>query len=271
MPELYPGPLSAAALPSVDLWLLAMETFGPSDLNALQAVLSPSEQAKLRQMHRPAAQRHFVLSRGCLRHLLSRYTGQPPGSLTFVYGPRGKPALSAEAMADGYGPVFNLAHSGQRLLVAVSTTAAVRAIGVDLEALRPVSRLPGLCRRYLTPAEADSVLGLESASAEHRFLRYWTGKEACLKALGLGIVDSMQRLQLTLDTGLAAAGVVPVPVATSLPEHPGQLYQWQPEPGYVGAIALHPPPDSPADLRLCQITCPALGQPEVRTYLDVHH
>lgn len=183
-----------------------------------------------------AAQRQFALSRGCLRDLLSRYIDQSPTSLTFTYGPRGKPALnpgqSDQALA------FNLSHSGQWLLVGVSIAPEIRAIGVDIEVLRSVKHLPGLCRRYLTTTEAETVLALGSPQADHRFLRYWTGKEACLKSLGLGIADSMQTLELSLPPEEPAWTPAQIAVATDLPERSGQLYQWQPEANYLAAIAV---------------------------------
>ncbi len=229
--------------PAIDLWLLSTETLADEDLAALRACLSASEQEQLEKIRLPQAQRQFLTSRGCLRHLLSRYLGQAPASLTFTYGPSGKPALSPREAGDSVTPQFNLSHSGQRLLVAISASAQVRAIGVDIEMLRSVSPLPGLCRRCLTEAEAATVLPGPSPRADHRFLRYWTGKEACLKALGLGIADSMQALELTLAAQALTPALASVAVlAASLPTHPGQLYQWQPEAGYVAALAVQSVP-----------------------------
>lgn len=239
MPELYQGSQIFPRGPDIDLWLLSTETTDPTTLDALQKALSPAEQTQLQHRRRPQSQRQFLLGRGCLRHLLGRYTGGAPASLTFVYGPRGKPALGQVDDGNHTMPQFNLSHSGQRLLVAISVAPRVRAIGVDIEMLRSVSYLPGMCDRCLTAAEAATVLALDQPQADHRFLRYWTGKEACLKALGVGITDSMQSLELTLGTGeLTSSPTAVALTAAHLPVHPGQLYQWQPEAGYVGAIAV---------------------------------
>ncbi|MEO1070192.1 MAG: 4'-phosphopantetheinyl transferase superfamily protein, partial [Cyanobacteria bacterium J06638_6] len=249
----------------IDLWLLSTEKTRAAELATLKAFLSKPEQQQLAQISRPQAQRQFLLSRGCLRYLLSCYTGIPPTVLEFSYGSRGKPSLN-QAHHSGV-PQFNLSHSGQRLLVAVSIAAEIRGIGVDIEVLRPINRLAGLCRRYLTTAEATEVLALDSPQADRRFLRYWTGKEACLKALGLGIADSMQPLTLTLATGELTTVPRPISVVNShLPEQPGQLYQWQPEPEYLAAIAaqtLSPVPihfrmeqTNPMDLTTCLPTTP---------------
>jgi 4'-phosphopantetheinyl transferase len=236
MTTLCPGPPHPDDRSNIDLWLLSTEKTRAVELATLKTFLSGPEQQQLAQISRPQTQRQFLLSRGCLRQLLSCYTGVPPAALEFSYGSRGKPSLG-QAKHSAV-PQFNLTHSGQRLLIAVSIAAEIRGIGVDIEILRPINRLAGLCRRYLTTAEAAEVLALDSPQADRHFLRYWTGKEACLKALGWGIADSMQSLNLTLATEELTTAPRAIPVANSqLPEHPGQLYQWQPEPGYLAAIA----------------------------------
>lgn len=244
--------------PAIDLWLLATETLDPAVQAALRDCLSPTEQAQLQHISWPAAQRQFLLSRGCLRYLLSRYTGQTPAALTFAYGPKGKPELSPNGNQPVPPPRFNLSHSGHRLLVAVSTADDVSALGVDIERLRSVKCLAGLCRRYLTAAEAETVLALPHPEADHQFLRYWTGKEACLKALGLGIADAIQTLELILETPQPASVPALVKVVAQGAEHPGQLYQWQLEPDYMGAIAVQTPHFGPAQLHLWPTTPAAL-------------
>lgn len=241
-----PGHASPSSPPSaaVDLYLINTETAEIDVLNALQSALSPDEQARLQRLHRPAVWRQYVLSRGCLRHLLSHYTQQSPNALTFTYGPYGKPALGPDRY--GAAPVFNLSHSDTRLLIGVSTAPPVKAIGVDIEALRSVHCLPGLCHRCLTPAEAQTVLALPPTQADYRFLCYWTGKEAWLKARGQGIADSMQELELGLGPQERSSAMAAVAITHPTESH-GALYQWQPEANYLAAIALQF--DYPAELR----------------------
>lgn len=252
MSESCQGALLPIPLPIVDLWLLATETVAPADLAHLCTCLEPAEQDKLQTLARPQARQQFILSRGCLRLLLSHYTGKPPAALRFAYGPQGKPALDF-ADEDSVAPRFNLSHSGQRILIGVSEAEGVGAIGVDIEAVRSVRYLPELCDRYFTPAEAQTILALSGPEADCHFLRHWTGKEACLKALGLGIADSLQKLELTppLDLG---SDLTPISLsAPDLPQHPKQLYQWQPEPGYLAAVAVQAPVQM-GDFRLHQTT-----------------
>jgi 4'-phosphopantetheinyl transferase len=242
MPEFRQGPPPSNPSPVIDLWLLSTEGVNAADLAKLRACLSPAEQGQLQRRRLPQVQQQFILSRGCLRYLLGQYTGKSPDSLRFSYGSYGKPALDLSGEGAGIAPRFNLSHSGQRILIAVSVADCVGAIGVDIEAVRPVRYLPELCQRYLTPAEAHTILALASPQADYHFLRYWTGKEACLKALGVGIADSLQRLELTLSPQTPDIDLTPIDVfAPDLPQPPDQLYQWQPEPGYLAAVAVQAP------------------------------
>ncbi|MGG6238509.1 4'-phosphopantetheinyl transferase family protein [Nodosilinea sp. AN01ver1] len=263
MPESGQEPPPIPNSAAIDLWLIPTDTVETPVLESFQNALSADEQAQLQQRRLPAARRSFVVSRGCLRHLLSRYTGQAPSVLRFNYGPRGKPELgsSRHAVAPACPvPTFNLSHSGGWLLVGVSVAPEIKAIGVDLEQLRSVKQLSGLCRRCLTPAEAQTVLVLDHPQADHRFLRYWTGKEACLKALGMGIVDSMQTLELTLAPTEPASAPAATVVATDWPQHPGWLYQWQPTAGYLAAIAVQSDRHQPLSFQLRQTTPAALAE-----------
>lgn len=248
-----PTPLSI-----VDLWLLATETADPADLAHLSTYLEPAEQHRLQTLTRPQARQQLILSRGCLRVLLGHYTGKTPAALRFAYGPQGKPALDFAA-EDGFAPRFNLSHSGERILIAVSVAEGVGAIGVDIEKVRSVRHLPALCHRYFTHAEAKTILAPSGHGADYRFLRYWTGKEACLKAMGTGIAESLQKLELTLPSQTPGVDLTPITVsAPDLPQHPRQLYQWQPEPGYLAAVAMQAPTPTKACFRLHQTTPQAL-------------
>ncbi|MGB5975100.1 MAG: 4'-phosphopantetheinyl transferase superfamily protein [Nodosilinea sp.] len=235
MPQPGQEPPLALEAPAVDLWLISTETVVPAVLGSLASALSATEQTQLQHLRHFSARQQFILSRGCLRYLLSRYTGQSPSDLVFAYGPRGKPELCPNG--PGSALVFNLSHSGTRLLVGVSTATEVSAIGVDIEVLRSINRLPGLCRRCLTPAEAKSVLALDHPQADRRFLRYWTGKEAWLKALGLGIADAVQTLELAIERDMPSTPEAVAVTADRL-EPAGELYQGQLEADYFAAIAL---------------------------------
>lgn len=65
----------------------------------------------------------------------------------------------------------------------VAAALAAAPIGVDLERIRPFSE--GLIKKI---AVADEW-ALDNSARQLRFFRYWTAKEAVLKAVGVGLKD----------------------------------------------------------------------------------
>lgn len=225
----------------VHVWMIPLTEGSSADLEALAKCLSASERGKLQRLSRPAGRQAFLVSRGALRHVLGGYLQQPPKALDFTYGPQGKPALKLKhptAQHQDDSPwcslEFNLSHSGDWVVIALCQG---RSIGVDIELIRLLSQLPSLCQRCLTPAETATVQGLEPTQANLRFLQYWTGKEAYLKALGLGLTASMTSVELAIPPG--AIALQPAPITPEpLHDQGWHIYQWQPSPEYIAAIAV---------------------------------
>jgi len=239
------------------VWSIATHAeLSQANCSALEACLNPQELDRYHRLTRPNVRRDFLLSRGCLRHLLGLYLALPPRNLQFSLGPYGKPEL-----IHGGGPPllqFNLSHTQHRIAIALHRH---QGVGIDIEQLRPVTHLDKLCRRCLTNEEAQTVLTLGAQPAQHRFLRYWTAKEAILKAIGLGLSYPINQLEVILGTDDLSSQPVEVPIVplTCHAEAPGfeqcKLYQWQPEDAYAAAVAIQGPfPESSLTISRQQIT-----------------
>ena len=79
---------------------------------------------------------------------------------------------------------FSLSHSEHECLIAVSPGEVV---GVDVEVIRPVPDAYALARRHFTASERSEWESVEDSLRIRAFLACWTRKEACLKALGVGV------------------------------------------------------------------------------------
>jgi 4'-phosphopantetheinyl transferase len=92
---------------------------------------------------------------------------------------------------------FNLAHSGDVALVAVSAGAPV---GVDVERWdRDVEHLE-LAERFFSPVERRTLNALvERDEVVPGFFACWTRKEAYLKATGVGITRGLDYFDVSLD------------------------------------------------------------------------
>jgi 4'-phosphopantetheinyl transferase len=172
------------------------------------ACLAPAELQRAARFAMERHRRRFLAARVALRQRLSQHLQMPAGALRFVEGPHGKPAL-----ADAPDCHFNLSHSEDVALVGIGE---VCEIGVDIEMLRPVEGALALARSHFTDAEYGAFVALDDASRVQAFLRAWTRKEACMKALGTGLsVEprafatglSTQRVELSVEL---AQGRVPL-------------------------------------------------------------
>lgn len=148
-------------------------------LAALYAHLRSSEVARAERYRFKAPRRRFVAARGLLREILGGYLNLPPDRMQFQKNAWGKPRLTRPQDA----LQFNIAHTGDLLLVAVT---AERTVGIDVETVRPVQNLDGLVTCAFSPTERVAFRALPRSQRLEAFFATWTRKEAYMKARGLG-------------------------------------------------------------------------------------
>ena len=161
----------------------------------LSQTLSEDEQIRARRFYYERDRKHFIVGRGLLRTLLSRYVGIAPDQLQFCYSPRGKPSLAATG-ADSTIQ-FNLSHSHGLALYAVTRD---RQIGIDLEHIRSTSDVEKLAQRFFSPRESAIIHSLPPDQKQIAFFHAWTCKEAYLKATGEGLAQ-LEQVEVSLDLG----------------------------------------------------------------------
>jgi 4'-phosphopantetheinyl transferase len=165
----------------------------------------------------------FVAARGLLRVLLGRYLGCPAEAVPIVVRPDGKPEVG--------GPVrFNVSHADGLAAFAVGRGE----VGVDVEAVRELASRDALVERFFAPAERAQYATLPEALRPAAFVRGWTCKEAVLKGIGCGTRD-LDRCVVDLDPRRPPRVLGPRETAAAW-----ALTCWEPEPGYVAAVAYGP-------------------------------
>jgi 4'-phosphopantetheinyl transferase len=204
-----------------------------SRIHAFEEALTPDECARADGFRFKTSRDRFVAARGLLRAILGRYLGTHPGQLRFRYGPYGKPALDGET---GKNIRFNLSHANGLALYAL---ARDRELGIDLEQVRPHSLDQTIAEQYFSDQE-NAMLGVSSLhGGPEPFFRYWTRREAYLKARGEGLSGLSRRPDFSLEGG--------DPLPLGMTEETNQRgVQWllrdlDPAPGYVAAIAIEGP------------------------------
>jgi 4'-phosphopantetheinyl transferase len=213
-------------------------------LLGLRRTLSADELARAKRFRFARDRQRFIVARGALRDILSRYLHATPEWLSFDTSLNGKPLLSGQGDEAAAGLDFNVSHSGDLALVAV---ARGRHVGVDIERItRDVDR--ELISGHSFSAEEHAQL---QALPEHLralgFFHCWTRKEAYVKARGEGLSLRLDWVQVSL---------VPGEPARLLrdghdPEAPSRwtLIELHPGLDYVGALAVE---GSGAQLRCWQ-------------------
>jgi 4'-phosphopantetheinyl transferase len=147
-------------------------------LDRLKAVLSPDEAGRAGRFHFERDRQRYAAARGLLRVILAACSETRPGDLWFQHNEFGKPRLPAPALS------FNLAHSHDRILIAI---AARREVGVDIERIEPERSVDDVARRYFSGSERVALAAAPEAERARAFFSCWTRKEADLKALGEGL------------------------------------------------------------------------------------
>ncbi len=215
----------------VHVWAARLEVSAPT-LAALRTTLSSMELERAARFRFERHRDRFMVGRGLLRVLLGHYLQAEARELEFTYGSAGKPELKRKP---GSPPLhFNLAHSGNLALLAITQAGAV---GVDVERVRPLKDADDLVARFFSPREHALFKDLPDSQKPAAFFNLWTRKEAWLKATGEGITHSLHLVEVSFLPDEPAR-------LLAVPELPGPdrpswvLLDLQPEPGFVGAVAI---------------------------------
>jgi 4'-phosphopantetheinyl transferase len=177
-----PAPGSFLARDEVDVWFAPLGR-DVQCLGAALQVLAPDEVERAERFCLDKDRDQYVLARGILRNILSRYLDIPPAQLRFEYNECGKPALRGDC--GGYSLTFNLSHAPGAAVYAVSGGCKV---GVDLELVREGIEYEQIAERFFSAHEAGTLCLLPTEAKLRAFFACWTRKEAYIKAKGNGLL-----------------------------------------------------------------------------------
>jgi 4'-phosphopantetheinyl transferase len=164
------------------------------------AALTDEEHARAGRFRFDRDRNRFLQGRLALRRLLGLYVGLSPRDVPLQHARYGKPFVDAR-----FAIGFNLAHSGDRALAAVSR---FRHVGVDIEEALPRGALEGIARTVFTRDECRALHRRPETERLSAFLTCWTRKEAALKAIGVGLAGEPRDLHAGMEPERARAGDV---------------------------------------------------------------
>ena len=189
---LLPGQVSLLACKPEDIEL-------PAHQVRYLAMLSPEEQDRWSRLGSASVRDTFLIARALLRTGLSHYARPHPQDWRFITGPQGKPAIHPEQNPSLCALHFNLSHTRQLIVCAITQGCEV---GVDVEYTERRSRLEPIARRFFSDPEVAQLHGLDEAQFRSTFFRFWTLKEAYLKARGTGITLPLDKFGFDLEADL---------------------------------------------------------------------
>ncbi|MFF8730100.1 4'-phosphopantetheinyl transferase family protein [Streptomyces sp. NPDC015171] len=192
------------------------------DRTALAGLLDPVERGRHEATADPLNRQQFLVGCALSRLVLGRLLGVPAADVPLrrvcprCGGPHGRVTL--DPAADPRGEIsFSISHSGPTVGLAVCRGAEV---GLDVERVENAPDVDLVAPRVLSAAELAVLRALAPDRRPGALLRYWTRKEAVLKALGIGLRLPPRRLEV------------------SAPDAPARVDGWQDRPELVARLRL---------------------------------
>jgi 4'-phosphopantetheinyl transferase len=209
----------------VDIWRWPLDV-RQGGVSRFVAALGESELARSARFRHERDRSRFVVGRGGMREIISRYLGIPARRLVFTVNAFGKPRLPAPRP-----PLhFNLSHAGGMAVLAVSDRYHV---GVDLEEILPLRE--DVAGRFFSATERQALSLVPPENYLEAFYRCWTRKEAFVKAHGAGLSFPLDAFDVSVDAaGQAKLRGLEGPTAASAQ---WRLLDVALPPRFVGAVA----------------------------------
>lgn len=214
------------------VWFSFLDELKPP-VEAYVATLAADELERSAQFQFKKDRDRYVLRRGLLREILSRYSGIDAGCLRFGCGEHGKPFLMEGQ--ETLGLKFNISHAEEAMVCAVTRNSEV---GVDLACIQEVKEARRIVEQYFSEEEAIALNKLPSTERNAAFLRCWIRKEAYVKARGEGLSLNLR--------GFEVFDSVDLQPRLRVPGNPAESARWNlfdlDLPGrFVGALVVEGP------------------------------
>ena len=161
-------------------------------------ILSDDERVRADRLRAGNVRLQFVVARACLRFLLGNAAGIAPKAVPLTLTAFGKPETP--------GMFFNVAHSGDAVLIALSQR---HPVGIDIEYLNREVEALEIAKTAFSVTEHKALASIATAAGQREaFFRCWTRKEAVLKVDGRGLSLPLNSFEVPVDEGAFEASVL---------------------------------------------------------------
>ncbi|HLT33962.1 MAG TPA: 4'-phosphopantetheinyl transferase superfamily protein [Aquaticitalea sp.] len=146
-----------------------------------------SVEAQRAQKYRHTHDRNrFITCRSLLKYLMAKETGLEVSQIHFEKNSSHKPYFPLDRSI-----FFNIAHAGNYAIIAISKYE----LGVDVEFMDPNFDFNEIISTVFNDKEIAFIAN--SKDKRYWFYKFWTRKEAIVKAVGKGIDDELHKIPVT--------------------------------------------------------------------------
>jgi 4'-phosphopantetheinyl transferase len=214
----------------IHVWCALLDVPAES-VQLLVQTLDPEERMRASRFYFEQDRSQFIVRHGLLRKILASYMNIEPDKLQFRYTTNGKPYLVQKFQDQELQ--FNLAHSNEIALYALTLD---RRIGIDVEHIYNFVETDQLANRVLSRQEKAESRRYPPNEKLELLFRYWTCKEAYVKATGEGLALPLKDIYLSLTPGsIAKLGSVKRNVQLA---SRWSLQELHPVPGFAAALVV---------------------------------
>jgi 4'-phosphopantetheinyl transferase len=213
-------------------------------IGSLENILDEKETQKINRLKSEKDRHARLTARVFLKQVLAGCTGLAAETIEFTENRYGKPEL-APGITDL--PVcFNLSHTKDLVVCALTLG---HPIGVDIENVHRQVNL-SIADRFFSNQEAEVISQADTCLKQSLFFRFWTLKEAYVKATGRGLATGFDPFSFVLDPD-----EIQVVFHPAVQDDPGQdqhgqgdgpaisghwqFFQFSPVQGYMAAVAVN--------------------------------
>lgn len=195
-----------------------------------EALLDTTERSRFERFHFRRDAHTFLVAHALVRTALSQVADADPRQWRFRINAFGRP--SVDAPANSTVPQFNLSHCHGLIACLVAMNADC---GVDVEQIRQFDDPLGVADRFFSRSEAASLRACADEMTASLFYRFWTLKEAYIKARAMGLSLPLDKFAFNLAGERIA---VCFDAAIEDQPHDWTFIQLQPTPAHVLAAAM---------------------------------
>lgn len=195
-------------------------------------LLSNAEKEQVNKIKISDLKFRSICSKLISKDILSRYLGDEMSNIKFSYNDYGKPIISKRNNQVTVN--FNISHSVEMGIIAITKTELV---GIDIEKIINLDDIDNIINLCFSDYEISMISELNTYDKLKMFYKIWTGKEAFIKAIGMGFSFNVKNISLSFndDLGLSLKSVNKFPQNIC----DWKTYNFEPSENYTSTLVVH--------------------------------